>query len=456
MQFQTRLRSMIMRVMASETRRRWKHTTGRRLMRKKAGPCVHYFHEASDPYSHLAVQKLGDLRGSYDLPFQVHLVSSAKGDYRGDASRYDAWALRDAISVAAGYGVSFPASARLPSSAEVRTAQVKLARLLSAELVGSSDFSSTATRLGGELWRGKVKPEATETKLLEMNSEPHPLVLVGNTLRESLGHYAGGMFYFEGEWYWGLDRLYLLEQRLIDEGFGTGPVLVPRPVAQEPSANGEPSARKEKEPSPEITLEYFPSLRSPYTAISFDRTMALADRTGVKLVIRPVMPMLMRGVSAPRAKQVYVMTDAAREGRAAGCPFGRIVDPFGEPVRRAFSLMPLMQQEGKVREFIGHYLKAAWMDGIDITTDKGLKQVVTDIGVDWQRARESMNNDVWESILETNVNDMLDAGLWGVPSFRIINNKKDGASVFSCWGQDRLWLVEREITKLASSSPAGL
>ena len=176
----------------------------------------------------------------------------------------------------------------------------------------------------------------------------------------------------------------------------------------------------------------------------------------MKLVIRPVMPMLMRGVSAPRAKQVYVMTDAAREGRAAGCPFGRIVDPFGEPVRRAFSLMPLMQQEGKVREFIGHYLKAAWMDGIDITTDKGLKQVVTDIGVDWQRARESMNNDVWESILETNVNDMLDAGLWGVPSFRIINNKKDGASVFSCWGQDRLWLVEREITKLASSSPAGL
>ena len=252
MQFQTRLRSMIMRVMASETRRRWKHTTGRRLMRKKAGPCVHYFHEASDPYSHLAVQKLGDLRGSYDLPFQVHLVSSAKGDYRGDASRYDAWALRDAISVAAGYGVSFPASARLPSSAEVRTAQVKLARLLSAELVGSSDFSSTATRLGGELWRGKVKPEATETKLLEMNSEPHPLVLVGNTLRESLGHYAGGMFYFEGEWYWGLDRLYLLEQRLIDEGFGTGPVLVPRPVAQEPSAHGEPSAspqRAKRKPS---------------------------------------------------------------------------------------------------------------------------------------------------------------------------------------------------------------
>ena len=192
----------------------------------------------------------------------------------------------------------------------------------------------------------------------------------------------------------------------------------------------------------EITLEYFPSLRSPYTAISFDRVMALADRTGVKLVFRPVMPMMMRGVPAPRAKQIYVMTDAAREGRAAGSPFGRMVDPFGEPVLRAFSLLPLMLAEGKVREFIGRYLQAAWVDGIDITTEKGLKQVVTDIGLDWQQARESMNNSQWEELLEANVNDMLDAGLWGVPSFRVIS---DGAPTFSCWGQDRLWRVEQEI-----------
>lgn len=39
---------------------------------------------------------------------------------------------------------------------------------------------------------------------------------------------------------------------------------------------------------------------------------------------------------------------------------------------------------------------------------------------------------------------MFEAGLWGVPSFRIL---VDGAPVFSTWGQDRLWLVEIELLK---------
>ena len=48
-----------------------------------------------------------------------------------------------------------------------------------------------------------------------------------------------------------------------------------------------------------VLLEYFPSLRSPYTAISFRRTMDMVKRTGVQLQIKPVMPMMMRGVPAP-------------------------------------------------------------------------------------------------------------------------------------------------------------
>ena len=32
----------------------------------------------------------------------------------------------------------------------------------------------------------------------------------GNNLRNKLGHYSGAMFYYEGEWYWGVDRLYHL------------------------------------------------------------------------------------------------------------------------------------------------------------------------------------------------------------------------------------------------------
>ncbi len=78
-----------------------------------------------------------------------------------------------------------------------------------------------------------------------------------------------------------------------------------------------------------VTLEFFPSLRSPYTAISFDRAIALAhSEPEVKLMLRPVMPMMMRGVPAPRAKQLYIMTDSKREADYYGQKFGPSGRPF--------------------------------------------------------------------------------------------------------------------------------
>ena len=424
MELATRFRSTFMRVVSSQRRQRQVHRRAR-LRRRLSGkaPSVHYFHEVSDPYSHLAVQKLDALRASYDIDFSVHLTSAAEDAYRGDAARYPQWALADAISVAPFYGVHLASDSRVPEADQVRAVESKLALV-----VGSSDFAVQAQRSGESLWSSQS--DGVSQASLDA------AVIKGNQLRARWGHYAGGMFYFEGEWYWGLDRLYLLEQRLVDEGFGSGPIVVPRPTPAATDVNA--SA---------VTLEYFPSLRSPYTAISFDRTMAIADRTGVKLDIRPVLPMMMRGVPAPREKASYIMADAAREARAAGEDFGRIIDPFGDPVRRAFALLPHMIEHDKVREFTGRYLDAAWKDGTDITQESGLARVVTDVGLEWSQAKASMSNTAWEDLLENNVNDMLEMGLWGVPSFRVTS---PGAAPFSCWGQDRLWRVEQEIIERAS------
>ncbi|MBD3646064.1 MAG: DsbA family protein [Pseudomonadales bacterium] len=208
---------------------------------------------------------------------------------------------------------------------------------------------------------------------------------------------------------------------------------MPRPGTKAPERN-----------AGDLVLEVFPSLRSPYTAISFDRTLALAERTGIQLTVRPVMPMMMRGVPAPRAKGSYIIFDAAREAAACGVPFGNIVDPFGEPVKRAFSLYPFAAEAGAESRFVSRYLRAAWAEGVDITTDAGLRRVIEDCGLDWRKAERHLDSAAWEAVLEENVTDMLDAGLWGVPSFRVSGG---GAPPFSCWGQDRLWRVEQEIAK---------
>ena len=390
---------------------------------KRQPPAVIYFHQVDDPYSHLAVQKLDQLRGAYRVPFDVALVSKPEAAYQGSSAHFDAWALRDAASVADAYGTTFPESPRAPESVAVDAANDSL-----ATLVRQPDFAQHAVTVGDALWRGDV-PSAASTA-----NGGRRAVDAGNALRRRLGHYLGGMFHFDGEWYWGVDRLRVLEQRLIDEGYARdGQICVPEPMPADTTrldASG-------------VRLEYFPSLRSPYTAVGHRRVLDLIARSGVTVELRPVMPMLMRGVPAPRAKQRYIITDAGREGRAHGAPLGRIVDPFGEPVKRAFALYPGAAALGKDMAFVTAYLEAAWVDGVDITGEAGLRDVAARAAIDWTELEAACRNTDWQSVLDANLNAMLGAGLWGVPSFRVTGGFGDNA--FACWGQDRIWRVEDEI-----------
>jgi 2-hydroxychromene-2-carboxylate isomerase len=108
-----------------------------------------------------------------------------------------------------------------------------------------------------------------------------------------------------------------------------------------------------------VTLGFFPSPRSPYTAISFNRAIALAQRAEVKLKLRPVTTMMMRGVSAPRSKQLYIMTDTKRKADYDGQKFCPMADPCGEPVKRAFTLLPFKTEQGLSIDYCVNYLRAA-------------------------------------------------------------------------------------------------
>ena len=388
---------------------------------------VHYFHQVDDPYSHLAVQKLDELKGAYSLPFRSHLVSKPGPEYRGSADHADAQAWHDAKAIAAGYGATFSPSVSKPDAQSIAAANATLAD------TGEDRFAETAVRLGSALWQGDVLPAAQGRSGVAATTS-------GDQLRHTLGHYQGAMFYFDGEWYWGVDRLRLLEARLIEEGYGASgaKVRVPQPAPTDTS-NLDTSA---------VLLEYFPSLRSPYTAIGHQRVLDLIARSGVRVAVRPVMPMLMRGVPAPRAKQRYIITDAAREARAWGVPLGKIVDPFGEPVKRAFALYPGVVAQQRELEFVTAYLQASWFDGIDITREAGLRRVCSDAGLNWQQLRETAQGADWQTPLQDNLDSMLSANLWGVPSFRVSGPDAD-TEAFACWGQDRIWRVENEIAARA-------
>ena len=61
-------------------------------------------------------------------------------------------------------------------------------------------------------------------------------------------------------------------------------------------------------------------------------------------------------------------------------------------------------------------------------------------------------NAITQELLEENRLAMYEAGLWGVPSYRLLNAK--GEEVLALWGQVRLWLVSREIQRQLAKSAA--
>jgi 2-hydroxychromene-2-carboxylate isomerase len=147
------------------------------------------------------------------------------------------------------------------------------------------------------------------------------------------------------------------------------------------------------------------------------------------------------------------LQDAAREARFLNVPFGNFVDPFGEPVKKAFALYPEAQRQGKAMEFVSAYLSAAFALGTDITSTEGLAEVARAAGLDYSALVDGDNSN-WQQILEGNLQQMLDAGLWGVPSFRLSGGNT--AEPFSCWGQDRLWVLESEIYRRCQTEQSGL
>lgn len=407
-----------------------------RKRRQKQGhpPTVFYFHQVDDPYSHLAVQKLDQLRRRYDLVFQPYLVSGPKPQYQGSRDHFQRWGLRDAVSVATDYGTEFS-----PTTDTIDTDDLKAANQVLASHLREDDFAQTAVAVGTAVWRQK-----SLSSRIQASGEGEQAVTAGNAKRTKLGHYQGAMFYFDGEWFWGVDRLRLLEARLHAEGFDTeGSRHDARPSVPQPK----PEHTQPSDNVDDILLEYYPSLRSPYTAIGQQRVLDLVQQTGVKTNVRPVMPMLMRGIPAPREKQRYIITDAGREGRANGVPFGEIVDPFGDPVMRAFSLFPAADAMGHGMAFVTAYLNAAWFDGIDITKEKGLRVVIANAGLDWQAIKDASQALNWERQLSDNLAALTQENLWGVPSFRVSggNNQEP----YSCWGQDRIWRVATEISRRA-------
>ena len=398
---------------------------------------LEYFHQVDDSYSHLAVQLLQPLVERYDIELVCHLVSGPSGKNAAEPALMSRYSVYDAHCIAPNYGLSFPEQQSAPPDSSL--VEQALA-ILAAQ--NPLDYASCAVQVGEALWSGdKANLTSLAIQFGSASTEASAACLkAGNARRAQLGHYAGAMFYYAGEWYWGVDRLHYLETRL--HQLGAQRKAQEGPLAPRPEIVGGPL-----KDNGSLQLEVFFSLRSPYSAISFDRTLKLARETGIELVLRPVLPMVMRGVPVTLKKGLYIFADAAREARASGTAFGRFCDPIGEPIRRCYSLYPWACEQGKGADLLSSFMGCAFAEGINTSSNRGLQRVVEKAGLDWQQAQKVLGKSGWQAILEENRQAMYGAGLWGVPSFRLVDTGAGERSeqLAALWGQDRLWLIAQQI-----------
>ena len=322
--------------------------------RVKAGAAhrVDYFHQVDEGYSYLAAQMLERLAARYDIELHSHLVRGQEGKNAPEPELLAQLARADSHAIAPGYGLSFPHHPDAPAAGLIETA----AQILAAQ--SNVDFPKAAVSVSEALWRDDASAMAELAAVLGTASAEATTAAIeaGTQKRRELKHYSGAMFYYGGEWYWGVDRLYHLEARLADLGADKqpgSPLIAPRP--SEDLAGHRDTGQ--------YTLELYASLRSPYTAVIFDRAVAFAAAAGVTLSLRPVLPMVMRGVPATREKGMYIFTDAAREARAAGTPYGNFYDPIGDPARRCYALYPWAASQGKGVELCSSFLRHAFVLG---------------------------------------------------------------------------------------------
>jgi 2-hydroxychromene-2-carboxylate isomerase len=427
------LTSKMMRRLSDPARRdRKRQRFESRRKRRKEPIIVEYFHQVEDPYSHLAAQLLQPLLDTYDIELVCHLVAGPTGKNAPEPDLLLEYARQDCALVAPHYGLEFS-----PQSQPASLKRIKLANMI-LSLADAVDFPQLSVTVGRVLWSSEITDlNALEDHLGAATSEEAARrIAAGNSRRAELGHYSGAMFYCGGEWYWGVDRLYHLENRLLglSARWSEGrQLLVPRPGIEMGTLLDEGS----------LTLEIYPSLRSPYTSIIFDKALSLVRATGVKMVLRPVLPMVMRGVPVTTDKGFYIAFDTAREAETLGLAWGNVYDPIGAPVRRAYALFPWAEQRGKGGELLSQFLRAAFFEAVNTNTNQGFRRVVEAAGLDWKAAQTQLDDPEWETRIEENRLAMYEFGSWGVPSFRLLD--AGGETLLATWGQDRLWLVARTI-----------
>lgn len=409
---------------------------GLRQQWKKEPDKLEVWLDIADPGSFLVAQIASRLVEAYPIELAVHVVSPPASDVDPNPILRTKHAVRDAQLLASYWDLDFPGK-KESDPGIVRDANSALIRPRPPR-----DQLRCALELMSAIWHVDKKGLA---KLLgtwgtESTGEIAPILASNYAKLRKAGHYRGSTLQFAGEWYSGVERLVHLEIALANAvGSDVAHVVTPRPESERG-----PLALSDKP----LTCEMWFSFRSPYSYLALHEIEAALAPYGVPLVLRPVLPMVFRGLQVPQIKQMYIVHDTKREADRLGIPFGEICDVTLPAVENLLTLAQWADKRGALLPFAKSATLGTWTEARDMSEYVDLRHVVERAGLPWQEARDVLGPDQKAEALkvaQANAADLAVIGLWGVPSFR--------CGDFVTWGQDRLPLLVDRLRRHRAPKP---
>jgi len=384
------------------------------LARLRAGRELELYYEVGDPHSQLCAALARKLLPRLKIPLRIRVVAAPDAATYPEEARQRAFAASDAARIAPCHKLRAP----IAIAPDQRAA-------FAARLCAAADTESllqTASECLAALAAGKtLSADDAERRHADAT-------LAANAARRRrLGHYLPAMWQYRGEWFWALDRLDLLAARLhADHALHD----------DAPLTNFDPGKLAEPSAAPGTPLEFWYSFRSPYSYLAAAELWRRRQQGAYPdLQVRPVLPMVMRGLPVPRIKRLYIVRDVKRCADTLGLAFGRMHDPVGDGVLRLLTVYPHDADADTQLRYCAVAGQSIWAEGLDTTRDDVLRSVLDRCGLDWHAAQKKLAAGFDTKAAEAHREALFAAGLWGVPSFRL--------GSFTTWGRDRMWMLDR-------------
>ncbi|KAF1939846.1 thioredoxin-like protein [Clathrospora elynae] len=211
-------------------------------------------------------------------------------------------------------------------------------------------------------------------------------------------------------------------------------------------------------------LEFNYDISCPFAYIASTRVKALAERTNVQLIYRPVLlGAIYRATAAPQgaggsASDVFNPTKKARTLKRYKIAYH---PPPQHPRKtvNALRLLCCVEDQEERRILTEKLFKAYWVEGRDVNNDDTLLDIARESGIDSASTldKSSFSNASARRALEMATAEAIQRGAFGVPGFWVPNalwvdveGEQRRGRFF--WGQDRMHFVEATLLSLNRKS----